>query len=171
MKKAITCFSILAVLSCSTFAGQHNKHRVSVKQISHQLNQQFPFTLDFKGIKAAFAEPKLILDVLEQNVSVEVSMLTQSDGSWVKVPCKLTGQIVFDPVDKHLVLDNLLFDDPTNAHQLFGDSAPLISAIKRTIVNHLPDLTLVDFTLSNTPFSTASTRGLLIQSRHVQLSY
>ena len=175
MRNTFTSLAILVSLSCSVFAvEQQNKHRVSVRQISHQLNQQFPFTLDFNGIKAAFEDPKLVLDVLEQNIEIEVSMFAQSQGAWVKIPCKLTGHLTFDPVDKHLILDNLLFDNSkeTDDNQsVFAESAQLITFIQQTIVNHLPDLTLVDFNLLNTPLTPEANKGLLIQSRHVQLIF
>ena len=101
-------------------------------------------------------------------------MFAQSQGAWVKIPCKLTGHLTFDPVDKHLILDNLLFDNSkeTDDNQsVFAESAQLITFIQQTIVNHLPDLTLVDFNLLNTPLTPDATKGLLIQSRHVQLIF
>ncbi|MDO6840921.1 hypothetical protein Q4602_15675 [Paraglaciecola chathamensis] len=175
MRITLTAIVILVFLTCSASAvEQHSKHRVSVRQISHQLNQQFPFTLDFNGIKAGFEDPKLVLDVLEQNIEIEVSMFAQSQGAWVKIPCKLKGHLTFDPVDKHLILDNLLFDNSIKTDyykSVFAESAQLITSIQQTIVNHLPDLTLVDFNLLNTSLTPDATKGLLIQSRHVQLIF
>jgi hypothetical protein len=83
MKFTFTSIAILLSLRCSAFAVEYpNKHQVSVRQISHQ----FPFTLDFNGIKAAFAEPKLVLDVLEQTIVNQLPDIRLVDFTFLTTP-------------------------------------------------------------------------------------
>jgi hypothetical protein len=161
----------LIVLSFSASAVDHGKHRVSVRQISHQLNQQFPFTLDFNGIKAAFFAPKLVLNVLEQHVIVEFSMLAQRQGERIKIPCKFTGHVAFDPIDRQLILNDLLFDNALARSELVIQSSKVVKMIEQTITDHFPDITLADFNFLGSSLTHETSIGLLIQPRHVQLSY
>ncbi|ABG40601.1 hypothetical protein Patl_2083 [Paraglaciecola sp. T6c] len=171
MQSLITVCVALIVLSFPASADDHGKHRVSIRQISHQLNQQFPFALDFNGIKAAFFAPKLVLNVLEQHVTVEFSMLAQRHGESINIPFKLTGNIVFDPINRQLILNGLLFDNALARSELVSQSSKVVEMIEQTIVEHFPDITLADFNFLGASLAPETAIGLLIQPRHVQLSY
>ncbi|MAD18313.1 MAG: hypothetical protein CL579_19960 [Alteromonadaceae bacterium] len=171
MRSLITVCVALVVLSFSASAEDHGKHRVSVREINHQLNQQFPFALDFNGIKAAFFAPKLVLNVLEQHVVVEFAMLAQRQGERINIPFKLTGHIAFDPIDRQLILNDLLFDNALARSELVSQPSKVVEMIKETIVEHFPAITLADFDFLGSSLAPETSIGLLIQPRHVQLSY
>jgi hypothetical protein len=158
-------------MSFSASAEDHGKHRVSFREISHQLNQQFPFALDFNGIRAAFFAPKLVLNVLEQHVIVEFSMLAQRQGERINIPFKLTGHIAFDPIDRQLILNDLLFDNALARSELVSQPSKVVELIEQNIIEHFPAITLADFSFLGASLAHEKSIGLLIQPRHVQLSY
>ena len=136
-------FVILFSLSCLCFANQFNESFViEEKKINLQLAQAFPIRKSYDGITAVFSAPAIKIDVLDKTVKLNVLITTEDGDRKLKAKGQLIGKVEYYDFEKTLRFRNPKLDSFIIIEDTLTDNKAALKAIKQTIGNTLPDLTL-----------------------------
>ncbi|MEP1383183.1 MAG: hypothetical protein ABJK64_05245 [Paraglaciecola sp.] len=114
---------------------------VTAKKINQGLQTQFPVIRSFKGISATFSEPEILINVLDKNIKL---MMTVTSGENPKLIAKIRfkGNLKFDSFTEAYQFEDLYEDKFSIESNTFDTPEPIIKAIKQSLINSFDDIVL-----------------------------
>ncbi len=130
-------------------AGTHQAHAfmltLSESQLNSMVSAVFPQTRNYEGTLFTFSNPSVELDPLEDEISVNVTVLAVRDGLQLRANATLSGELFY-----HAQLGQLQIKEPT-LDELHWEDNPnlvpesLLNSLKRMEGKRFPVILLLDF--------------------------
>lgn len=142
-------FASALALCLWAVSGMHQAHAfmltLSESQLNAMVSAVFPQTRVYEDTLFTFSNPAVDLDALEDEISVNVTVLAERDGLQLKATATLSGELFY-----HAQLGQLQIKEPTLDELEWaehGNLVPesLLNSLKRMEGKRFPVILLLDF--------------------------
>jgi hypothetical protein len=129
--------------------GENTFQLVKANTINTSLANQFPINKSFQGHSAIFSQPKILIDVLDQSIKLQMTASANQAQQQLITTLVFEGKMTYDEFSESYIFEDLQLDSFKVVEDSFSDSQHIIKAIKQSLINDFEDLVLFNLTELN----------------------
>jgi hypothetical protein len=151
IKQLVLVLGLLCISSPPAFSHVESAFQlVKEKTINRNLALQFPVDKSFQGSKARFSDAKILIDILDQSVKLQMTVSANSAEQSLTAKMVFTGKMQYDQFLESYLFEGLLLDSFKIEHDSYVSSLPIVKIIKQSLINDFEDIVLFNLTDINT---------------------
>jgi len=149
--------------------GEYIFQLVKAKTINTHLANQFPINKSFQGNSAIFSEPKILIDVLDQSIKLQMTASAFESQQQLVTTLIFEGKMTYDNFSESYIFEDLHLDSFKVEQDTFSNSQDIIKSIKQSLINDFEDLVLFKLTEVNSLAPTRPADDIEISKQQLRL--
>lgn len=160
---------VLSMLTCSL--SYADSVEITESQINKKLNETFPIERQFEGVKAFFTKPKVLLDPLDETLTLGVLIrASQGDKTLVAIG-EIEGAMEYDEAFKVMQMRKPVLEEfNVKETDMSEEQAKSVTRIiRQSMGNNLPKVVLIDFNDFDLRFPRTSPKEVDIEQGRITI--
>lgn len=151
IKQFVLILVLFSICSPPAFSQVQNSFQlIKAKTINSNLAKQFPIEKSFQGTKATFSEAKILIDILDQSVKLQMTVSANTAEHNLSAKIVFTGKLEYNQFLESYLFESLVLDSFKIEQDTYESSLPIVKIIKQSLINDFEDIVLFNLTNINT---------------------